>query len=260
MEAVGAEMKPGARIVVPREHICDTQSEWPAWKRILRDFALKHARLEVRVIYKASELTKQVIKSVRTSAREQSRKARQLMAQETDKSTRKIGLALVAALEQQCLESVPEGNLADPKSIAEAASAAIAGAEDDVAKAKQQMAEEHQALTDVFHAQVRAGLEDGTISADDVRKAAQSEAGTVSAAARIEGSARRRRVVLGGLKDARYNGCTGTAYVDPNDEPGSRVKVELDDPLPDCLREINVKMEYVFDDTSAQSLAGLGQL
>jgi ASC-1-like (ASCH) protein len=260
MEAVGAEMKPGARIVVPREHICDTQSEWPAWKRILRDFALKHARLEVRVIYKASELTKQVIKSVRTSAREQSRKARQLMAQETDKSTRKIGLALVAALEQQCLESVPEGNLADPKSIAEAASAAIAGAEDDVAKAKQQMAEEHQALTDVFHAQVRAGLEDGTISADDVRKAAQSEAGTVSAAARIEGSARRRRVVLGGLKDARYNGCTGTAYVTPNDEPGSRVKVELDDPLPDCLREINVKMEYVFDDTSAQSLAGLGQL
>ena len=114
------------------------------------------------------------------------------------------------------------------------------------------VAQENQAYTDLFQGDMRAQLEAGKITVDDIKAATATPAGMAEDIEQHQ-IVRANSVTLVGLTDVRYNGKTGRVVKLPDQQNG-RVKIELDDPVEPALTAINVYSANILSSASADAL------
>ena len=96
---------------------------------------------------------------------------------------------------------------------------------------------------------MRARLEAGEITVDDIKAATATPAGMGEGIEQHQ-IVRSNSVTLIGLKDVRYNGKTGRVVKPPSQQNG-RVRIELDDPIEPTQTAINVCPANILSSASA---------
>jgi hypothetical protein len=226
--------------------------EWPAWRTEIAAFARSRQDLLVSIVQRPSDAVKVALERQRAELKAATKTAKKTLFTDADPYTQKLGHALCDALHAQCLQSIPETPYEMAMSLGEAAGKTLEGANDAIAAARKKTAEDNQAITDAFQEHLRTEYKQGRVSKDDIAAACKTTAATSGAVVQVLPT-RNRRVAIVGLKNATFNGQTGTIRANPATEQRGRIRVELDQKTAG-VAYVNVHTANLLDEHSAELL------
>ena len=258
LAALPSHLSKGDAIAFPWAGGCSTAEEWPSWRASIADVAVAMPDNDVAIVQRPCEMLQEAKRRVAAELETQHKLAKKSL-QDAEPGVIALNRCLMDAVHAQTLHSIPDDMpvIGDaPPSMAATAASMLAANADAEQRARAALESDNQAMNDMFAHHVRTQYAKGEVTAEDVRAATATVAGSYNAARAVP-FRRNRRVCLTGLKERRYNGLKGST--DGILKRG-RLMVRLDHPIDSTRPVINVTEEHALDELSAEALLGESSL